>query len=53
MYIHCAGGYRSLIAASILRSRGFLKVVNIQGGYNALKTTALKRTEHVEVNTEL
>ncbi len=52
-YIHCAGGYRSLIAASILRSRGFLRVVNIQGGYNALKTTALKRTEHVEVNTEL
>jgi hydroxyacylglutathione hydrolase len=52
-YIHCAGGYRSLIMASILRSRGFVKVVNIKDGYKALKTTALKTTEHVEVNTEL
>lgn len=52
-YIHCAGGYRSLIAASILRSRGFDKVINIKGGYKALSETNLNRTDHVEVNTEL
>jgi hydroxyacylglutathione hydrolase len=52
-YIHCAGGYRSLIAASILKSRGFDKVINIKGGYKALSETNLKRTDHVEVNTEL
>jgi glyoxylase-like metal-dependent hydrolase (beta-lactamase superfamily II)/rhodanese-related sulfurtransferase len=52
-YIHCAGGYRSLIAASILKSRGYDKLVNLKGGYKALTSTALKRTEHQEVNTEL
>lgn len=52
-YVHCAGGYRSLIAASILRSRGFEKVINIKGGYKALSETSLRRTDHVEVNTEL
>jgi len=52
-YIHCAGGYRSLIAASILKSRGFDQIVNIKGGYKALSETGLRRTDHVEVNTEL
>ena len=52
-YVHCAGGYRSLIAASILRSRGFEKVINIKGGYKVLSETSLRRTDHVEVNTEL
>jgi hydroxyacylglutathione hydrolase len=52
-YIHCAGGYRSLIAASILKSRGFEKIINIKGGYKALSETSLRRTDHVEVNTEL
>ncbi len=35
-YINCAGGYRSMITASILKSRGFEKVVNITGGYEAI-----------------
>ncbi|MBS1509158.1 MAG: MBL fold metallo-hydrolase [Bacteroidetes bacterium] len=52
-YVHCAGGYRSLIAVSILKSRGYEKLVNIKGGYKALASTSLKRTEHLEVNTEL
>jgi rhodanese-related sulfurtransferase len=52
-YIHCAGGYRSLIASSILKSRGFQKVINIKGGYNLLKGTKLSKTKHEEVNTEL
>lgn len=36
LYIHCASGYRSMIAASILKARGFEDVVNIEGGYTAL-----------------
>jgi hydroxyacylglutathione hydrolase len=52
-FLHCAGGYRSLIAASILRARGFQHLVNIQGGFDALKETDLERTEYVEQITEL
>lgn len=52
-YIHCAGGYRSVIMSSILKSRGYHNIVNIRGGYKALSATSLKRTEHHEVNTEL
>ena len=36
-YIHCAGGYRSMIAASILKARGINQVINIAGGYSAMK----------------
>ncbi len=52
-YLHCAGGYRSVIAASILKARGFDRLVNVRGGYKALSATALPRTEHVEQLTEL
>jgi hydroxyacylglutathione hydrolase len=41
LYIHCAGGYRSMIAASILKSRGFEDVVNIEGGYGAVAKTGV------------
>jgi hydroxyacylglutathione hydrolase len=44
-YIHCAGGYRSMIAASILKARGAEHVVDIAGGYSAIKSTGLKRTD--------
>lgn len=44
-YIHCAGGYRSMIAASILKSRGVENVIDIDGGYGAIKKTNLKRTD--------
>ena len=46
-YIHCAGGYRSVIAASVLKSRGIHGGINILGGYAALKKTTLKRTDYV------
>lgn len=41
LYIHCAGGYRSMIAASILKSRGIDDVVNINGGYGAVTKTSV------------
>lgn len=52
-YVHCAGGYRSVIAASILRSRGFDQLVNIANGFKGLRETALARTEFHEQVTEL
>ncbi|TDQ07649.1 MBL fold metallo-hydrolase [Pedobacter metabolipauper] len=44
-YIHCAGGYRSMVAASILKARGVDHVIDIAGGYGTLKATDLKRTD--------
>ena len=37
VYVHCAGGYRSMIANSILKTRGFDNVVNVEGGIGAIK----------------
>jgi rhodanese-related sulfurtransferase len=52
-YLYCATGYRSLIAASILRARGINNVVNITGGYKEMVETPMERTEYVEQVTEL
>ncbi|MEM9260060.1 MAG: rhodanese-like domain-containing protein, partial [Bacteroidota bacterium] len=52
-FLHCAGGYRSVITASILRARGFQHLVNIAGGFAALKETDLPVTDYVEQITEL
>lgn len=46
-HVHCAGGYRSMIFASILKSRGVEHVVDIQGGFKALQETQLPRTAFV------
>ena len=46
-YLHCAGGYRSMIAASILKARGYHNVVNILGGFSAIKNTGIKTTNYV------
>lgn len=46
-YIHCAGGYRSMIAASILKARGINNVIDVAGGYGAIKNTGLERTDFV------
>jgi glyoxylase-like metal-dependent hydrolase (beta-lactamase superfamily II)/rhodanese-related sulfurtransferase len=46
-YVHCAGGYRSVIAASILKARGFDKLVDIAGGFAAIKNTDLPTTDFV------
>ena len=46
-YIHCAGGYRSLIAASILKARGFNNLIDIAGGFAAIKNSGLPITNFV------
>ncbi len=46
-HIHCAGGYRSMIAASILKSRGFHQLVDIAGGFKAIQETQIPTTEYV------
>lgn len=40
-YLHCAGGYRSVIAASILKSRGIHNVVDVAGGFKAIKEAGI------------
>jgi rhodanese-related sulfurtransferase len=52
-YLHCQGGYRSVIAASILKSRGFEHVINVDGGFNEIKKSCVKVTEYREPSTML
>ena len=52
-YMHCVGGYRSMIAASILKAHGIDKVIDINGGFNAMKESGLKMTEYVCPTTML
>jgi glyoxylase-like metal-dependent hydrolase (beta-lactamase superfamily II)/rhodanese-related sulfurtransferase len=46
-FLHCAGGYRSMIAASILQARGFRNFTEIEGGFNAIAKTDLPKTDFV------
>jgi rhodanese-related sulfurtransferase len=46
-YVHCAGGYRSVIAASILKSRGIHNLVDIGGGFDQIKDSGYKVTDYV------
>jgi hydroxyacylglutathione hydrolase len=39
IYVHCQGGYRSVIAVSLLKKEGIHNVRNVLGGYAAIKTT--------------
>lgn len=52
-YLHCAGGYRSMITASILKARGFEQLINIKSGFKALSEVNLPMSEFVEQVTEL
>lgn len=38
-YVHCAGGYRSMVFNSVLRARGYDNLVDIQGGFDAIKAS--------------
>ena len=46
-YIHCAGGYRSVIANSILKKNGIHNAIEVLGGYNAIKKTDAPKTDFI------
>lgn len=46
-FIHCAGGYRSMIAASILNSRGIRNFSEVEGGFNKIKETEIPKSNFV------
>jgi len=52
-YAHCASGFRSVVAASILKARGYEQIVNVRGGMKDLINTGLSFTEVQEQITEL
>lgn len=53
LYLYCVGGYRSMIASSILQAKGFEQIINIQGGFNALKELDIPLTQPKEQTTML
>lgn len=46
-YVHCAGGYRSVIASSILKSRGIHNLVDVKKGFGGIKGTDVEKTAYV------
>ena len=46
-HVHCAGGYRSVIFISILKAKGFTKLIDVAGGYGALRLTDVPKTDFV------
>lgn len=52
-YVHCAGGYRSMIFTSILRSRGYKNLIDVKGGFKAVKEAGMAVSEFVCPSTLL
>jgi glyoxylase-like metal-dependent hydrolase (beta-lactamase superfamily II)/rhodanese-related sulfurtransferase len=50
--IHCAGGYRSMIAASILKARGWENFADVKGGFKAIAETSVPKTNFVCQSTK-
>lgn len=46
-YLHCAGGYRSMVAASIMQARGYRNFTEVDGGFNAIAKTNVPKTNYV------
>lgn len=46
-YLHCAGGYRSMIAASILQARGYRNFTEVAGGFKAIAETSIPKSDFV------
>ena len=45
-YVHCAGGYRSVIASSILKSRGIHNLIDVVGGMSHIRQTDIPLVEN-------
>lgn len=53
-YVHCAGGYRSMVFASILKARGYNNLIDVDGGFAAIKASGkFKVTDYVCPSTML
>jgi hydroxyacylglutathione hydrolase len=48
IYVHCAGGYRSVIAASIMKKEGLHNLRNVVGGWNSIRNQEKIKTEKVK-----
>lgn len=46
-YLHCAGGYRSMIAASILKQRGWDNFADLRGGFDKIKESNLPKSDYI------
>jgi glyoxylase-like metal-dependent hydrolase (beta-lactamase superfamily II)/rhodanese-related sulfurtransferase len=46
-FMHCAGGYRSMIASSILQARGFRNFTEVEGGFKSIAETSVPKTDFV------
>ena len=46
-YIHCAGGYRSMIACSILKRNGYDSVIDVKGGFSSIRNSNFKIINNV------
>jgi hydroxyacylglutathione hydrolase len=49
LYVHCAGGYRSVIASSLLKRQGFHNLRNVVGGWNAIKEQKIQVVKEASV----
>ncbi len=47
-FMHCASGYRTMIASSILRARGYRNFTEVEGGMNAIRKTGLPKSKFVQ-----
>jgi hydroxyacylglutathione hydrolase len=45
--LHCAGGYRSMVAASILKQRGWNNFVDVIGGFTEISKTSVPKTNYI------
>lgn len=53
-YVHCAGGYRSMVFASILKARGYNNLIDVDGGFASIKSSGkFKVTDYVCPSTML
>jgi len=53
-YVHCQSGYRSMVFASLLRARGYQKLINVEGGFLAMKESgAFEVTDYICPTTML
>jgi len=52
VYVYCAGGYRSMIAVSILKSRGWSNLIDVKVGFKAIAETDVPCTDYVCTKTE-